>query len=898
MRMFHRFKGMLFCSLLCGIVLSLASGEAAKKKIEVFIEPVSVRTGETAYYVIRSNDGARNRPLSALPSVPGLRWMGGMSQSSRVSIVNGKRSSVYEVRIPFVAEKAASYTIPAVNLSHAKEKTPPLTFTVQESTYTIPQEKEKKGSADSAKGETLTLSQLLKVDLAAPGKRKFYYLGEVIPLDIYVHALQNVHVELSWPKLLFSDPASALLLDYRKINPENPSYAGVVRSVRTIRNKRYESYRFTTAFRALSAGKMSLTAEENAAFTLPDDSASRRRNRSADDLFDEFWGGSLFTPRRQVVRNVKSTPLSLEIRKLPPVPQGVFFTGLVGEWKCQTVLSAPPYKVGEPMTITIRFELAGSSMNGSSGSSALLKTPVFRNSLFRSYTPEMEKKDSSAVIRYVLIPTAESDGKKVNLKIGPWATFDPVSSRYIVTGLEKALTVEKGSSAILPGNSMPVVVDPAGAASAGNTEKMQKNRNVEEVLYLKKESGNSKVLPLWKNALAGGVVLLLISAGFLFLSLILSRRRDRLDKDPGHIRRTRAKKLKKDLLKRIASSDLSRITGEYSGEIASYLADACNLESGSDLMDCAASLQKTDPELSAMLSELADCVWSPGKRESLPSGFRERLVKRLGKVCCLALLLLPLALPGADSPAGQKKSVSVPVREEDAMRSYDKGQFSLAAQYYKNRIRQGHISAALLYNLGNCYYKMGKLHPALICYERALRLDSRDPDILENLNLVRRKLGLAERYRIQSPADTLPYLRDMLTMDEWLLMIFMGIGTLLAAGGYFLLCGDSRSFRVITSLGICWALLSFWAFLAQNESIYNPDQALVMQKDLKVYTLPSEEAGKVEMKLPAGEEVLIVERRMEWLRIRSGNAEGWVRSAGVMPLWNRTSMQDLAAHSE
>ena len=105
MRMFHRFKGMLFCSLLCGIVLSLASGEAAKKKIEVFIEPVSVRTGETAYYVIRSNDGARNRPLSALPSVPGLRWMGGMSQSSRVSIVNGKRSSVYEVRIPFVAEK-------------------------------------------------------------------------------------------------------------------------------------------------------------------------------------------------------------------------------------------------------------------------------------------------------------------------------------------------------------------------------------------------------------------------------------------------------------------------------------------------------------------------------------------------------------------------------------------------------------------------------------------------------------------------------------------------------------------------------------------------------------------------------------------------------------------------
>lgn len=59
--------------------------------------------------------------------------------------------------------------------------------------------------------------------------------------------------------------------------------------------------------------------------------------------------------------------------------------------------------------------------------------------------------------------------------------------------------------------------------------------------------------------------------------------------------------------------------------------------------------------------------------------------------------------------------------------------------------------------MGNCLYKLGDLPRALICYERASRLAPRDSDILENLNLVRRKLGLPEKYLIASPADIPPY---------------------------------------------------------------------------------------------------------------------------------------------
>ena len=879
----------------------LFAAQGSGKKAEVFVEPSSVRTGENAYLVIRFKDESGTPSLSSLPAVPGLRWLQGISQSRRISIINGKRSSLYELRIPFLAEKAAAYSIPEIRLSN-DVRTARITFTVQENTYTLPASAAEnhtggKKNSSGKGGETLSLDQILSVHLALPGNRKFYYLGEEIPLDIYVNILQGIRAELSWPAIRFSNPGSAVLLDYRKQNPDNPNYAGVMRSIRTLQNRKYDSRRFATAFRVLTPGKMSVTAEEQAALYLPDErTSSGRRASSGDDFFDDFWGGSIFQPRRMVTRYLKSTPLTVEIRKLPSVPDGVFFTGLTGEWKCRVTLSAPPYKAGEPLTVSVHFE-AGENRIVSASALSALRPPVIKSSSFRIYAPEVEKNSSGAVIRYVLIPPEVSDGKKINLEMGPWATFNPVTSTYVTTVLAKNIAVEKGSSVILPGNAMPVVLDSAAGESSVSEREKQKTLP-EDVLYLKPRSGKNVELPLWKNALIGGFVLLFISIVFLLLMVIINLRRTLQENDPSYFRRAEAKKMKRPLLKKIADCSLENLPTECSGEIASFLAEARNLEPGADLEECAGALEGKNPELSRMLFKLASCAWVPDQKSALTESFRKDLLKHLGKICCFALLLLPLAMPGAVPEKISGVSAGLPEDNAGAMRAYDKGQFAAAAAYYKQQLRSSHISPQVLYNLGNCYYKMGKLPLALICYERALRLDSRDPDILENLNLVRRKLNLKERYRIGSPADTLPYLRDMLRMDEWLLMIFTGISMLFAAGGYFLLNGDTKSFRIITALGACWVLLSFWAFLAQGKSIYNPDQALVMKNDLKIYSLPSEEAGKVEMKLHAGEEVYIVERRMEWIRIRSGNAEGWVHACGIMPLWNTRSMQDLVSHPE
>ena len=51
---------------------------------------------------------------------------------------------------------------------------------------------------------------------------------------------------------------------------------------------------------------------------------------------------------------------------------------------------------------------------------------------------------------------------------------------------------------------------------------------------------------------------------------------------------------------------------------------------------------------------------------------------------------------------------------------------------YEQALEVGGASGAVLFNLGNAYFKQSRLGPALLNYERARRLLPRDPDIAAN----------------------------------------------------------------------------------------------------------------------------------------------------------------------
>ncbi len=71
----------------------------------------------------------------------------------------------------------------------------------------------------------------------------------------------------------------------------------------------------------------------------------------------------------------------------------------------------------------------------------------------------------------------------------------------------------------------------------------------------------------------------------------------------------------------------------------------------------------------------------------------------------------------------------------NANKMYQEGQFENAIQSYKKILSQGYESGPLYFNLGNAYFKTGKLGYAIFNYEKGLKLDPNDDDLIYNLRI-------------------------------------------------------------------------------------------------------------------------------------------------------------------
>lgn len=73
--------------------------------------------------------------------------------------------------------------------------------------------------------------------------------------------------------------------------------------------------------------------------------------------------------------------------------------------------------------------------------------------------------------------------------------------------------------------------------------------------------------------------------------------------------------------------------------------------------------------------------------------------------------------------------------------AYAEGKFQEAAALYESARDNGLSHGILHYNLGNAFYKTGRLGKAIASYQRAFRLNSGDRDVLDNLQLVSTRAG-------------------------------------------------------------------------------------------------------------------------------------------------------------
>ena len=94
------------------------------------------------------------------------------------------------------------------------------------------------------------------------------------------------------------------------------------------------------------------------------------------------------------------------------------------------------------------------------------------------------------------------------------------------------------------------------------------------------------------------------------------------------------------------------------------------------------------------------------------------------------------------APAGAAQS-NIPQQTgnpfQQANEAYSKGDFQAAAGLYEELLKASGASATVYYNLGNSYYKLNRIAPSILNYERALLLEPGNADIRFNLEIAKLK---------------------------------------------------------------------------------------------------------------------------------------------------------------
>ncbi len=247
----------------------------------------------------------------------------------------------------------------------------------------------------------------------------------------------------------------------------------------------------------------------------------------------------------------------------------------------------------------------------------------------------------------------------------------------------------------------------------------------------------------------------------------------------------------------------------------------------------------------------------------------------VGAALFSVFVLAPSVLQAAAlSPADQTQF-------EQANQSYRDGKFKEAAAGFEALKAKYPGEAAFPYNLGNSLFRTGEIGPALLAYERALRLSPRDKDIRANLEHVR---GLLE-YRIEDKRNwyvragesVLGHFRDE---EVFFLVLMIYLAFLVTA--FFCLAfrrGEPWGWWRKTLLGLLLAGLGLAALKHFDSDIMK--DAIVIAKEAEVHYGPSV-GDQVAFRLGEGLKVYVVDTRRDWSRIALVNHEGgWVKNSDI-----------------
>ena len=217
---------------------------------------------------------------------------------------------------------------------------------------------------------------------------------------------------------------------------------------------------------------------------------------------------------------------------------------------------------------------------------------------------------------------------------------------------------------------------------------------------------------------------------------------------------------------------------------------------------------------------------------------------------------------------------------------YNESRYDTALVIYEGSLEDGYVSAPLLYNIGNTYFKMRNYPMAILNYEKALKLEPNNEEIKQNLAIA--------NALITDKIEPMPVFfltrwwkntGNLLSANGWAKVSLELLGVLLVLL-FLYFTTRTRGIRKTTFFASIIVILLFICsliFASQKRSYINEhNEAIVMVSTITVKSAPSS-SGVDLFVLHEGTKVEIIDNTDSWDKIKIADGSvGWMPATSTI----------------
>ena len=217
--------------------------------------------------------------------------------------------------------------------------------------------------------------------------------------------------------------------------------------------------------------------------------------------------------------------------------------------------------------------------------------------------------------------------------------------------------------------------------------------------------------------------------------------------------------------------------------------------------------------------------------------------------------------------------------------AYSAGNYDDAIAEYQAIVDGGEYSLELYYNLANAHFKAENIGKAILYYNKALRLDPSQEDVLHNLAIAEAKtkdrVGEETTFFL---AEWMRALRNTMSCTTWSVLSLVAFALFLAFALLFLLASPIKVrkagfFCALCAVVLFVATISF-AISSRND-ILTHDEAIVLSSAISVKSSPDRSATDLFV-LHEGTKVRIVSEIEEWCEVvLADGKKGWLQKNDI-----------------